>query len=96
LDELAAIKENNSRLRFRHMRHQTKSSLIVISSRPVNHASTWLETPLHYVTIGYRDQRLGLLVETGDEEEARREAEELCTGLDGLMRILSVSKVVLQ
>jgi hypothetical protein len=61
-----------------------------------NQAPTWIETLSHYVTIGYGGQQLGLLVETDDEEEARREAEDLCAGFDGPATILSVRKVVIQ
>ncbi len=54
------------------------------------------ESPWHYVRVGYGDKQMGLLVETGDEEEARREGEELCTSFGADARILSVRRVVVQ
>ena len=59
-------------------------------------APSWLKTPWHYATLGYRGQQLGLLVETDDEEDARREAEDLCTRFGGDARVLSVQKVMIQ
>jgi hypothetical protein len=50
-----------------------------MASAPANQASGWFETAWHYVSIGYGDQQMGLLVGTDDEKEARREAEELCS-----------------
>jgi hypothetical protein len=52
--------------------------------------------PWHYASIQYGDQLFGLLVETEDEEEARREARELCTSFGDQARLLSVTKVVIQ
>lgn len=54
------------------------------------------ESPWHYVSVGYGGKQMGLLVETGDEEEARREGEELCTSFGADARILSVRRVVVQ
>lgn len=78
------------------MRHQTKTRTEAIASTPVNQAASWLETPWHYATVGYRSQQLGLLVETDNEEEARREVEELCTRFGPQARVLSVRKVIIQ
>jgi hypothetical protein len=47
------------------------------------------------VSIGYCDRQMGLLVATDDEEEARREAEKLCSVLGGA-KVLFVRKVVIQ
>ena len=67
------------------------------ASKPaVDQAPSWFETPWHQVTIGYSGQQLILLVETDDEEEAQREAQELCAGFDRPARVLSVRRVVLQ
>jgi hypothetical protein len=68
-----------------------------MSSAPLNGKSGWFETPWHYVSIGYGDQQMGLLVGTDDEKEARREAEELCSSsFGGRAKILFVRKVVMQ
>ena len=53
-------------------------------------------SPWHYASIRYAGQLLGLLVETDDEEEARREARELCTSFGSQAILLSVTKVVIQ
>jgi hypothetical protein len=78
------------------LRHQTKSGTAAIASEPVSQAPSWLETPWHYAIVGYRGQQLGLLFETDDEEEARREAEELCTRFGDEARVLAVRKVMIQ
>jgi hypothetical protein len=62
----------------------------------VNQAPKWLETPWHYATVGYCGQELGLLVETDDEEAARREGEEPCTYFGDQARVLCVRKVMIQ
>src|SRR2546427_4128309 len=80
---LTATQRADSVLRFPYLRHQTKSGAAAIASKRVNQAPSWLDTPWHYATVGYRGQQLGLLVETDDEKEARREAEELCTRFGG-------------
>ena len=59
-------------------------------------ASGCFATSWHYVDIRYGQTHMSLLVETDDEQEARREAEELCTHFDGQASVLSVRKVVLQ
>ena len=91
---------NNQRtdggLSFLHLRHYTKSGTAAIAGKPVNPAPSWLETHWHYVTLGYRGQEVGLLVKTDDEEEAWREAEELCSRFGGQARLLSVRKVMIQ
>ena len=79
------------------MRHQTKSGMAASANEPsVIQATSGLETSWHYVTIGYGGGQLGLLVETDDEDAARREAQELCADFDSQAMILSVTKVVLQ
>jgi hypothetical protein len=65
-------------------------------SPPPSGGLGWFETPWHYVSLDYRGNQLGLLVETDDEDEARREAEEFCSSFDGPARILSVRKVGFQ
>jgi hypothetical protein len=39
---------------------------------------------------------MGLLVQTGDEQEARREAKKVCSQLGDQARLLEVQKVVVQ
>ncbi len=39
---------------------------------------------------------MGLLVQTGDEQEARREAKKVCSVLGDQARLLEVRKVVVQ
>ena len=56
----------------------------------------WFDTPWHYVSVDYRGREVGLLVQTGDEEEARREAEELFASFGAEANVLSVRKVVIQ
>ena len=78
------------------MPKQTKYRESTMSSAPPNGKSGWFETPWHYVSIGHGDHQMGLLVGTDDEEEARREAEKLCSGFGGRAKILFVRKVVIQ
>jgi hypothetical protein len=78
------------------MGREAKDSRATVSSKPVIETAGWLEAPWHYVTIGYCGQQLGLLVETDDEEEAWREAEELCNGFDAQAKVLWVRKVAIQ
>jgi hypothetical protein len=75
---------------------QTKYSESTMSSAPPNGKFGWFETPWHYVSIGHGDHQMGMLLETDDEEEARREAEKLCSGFGGRAKILFVRKVVIQ
>jgi hypothetical protein len=78
------------------MPQQTKDSRSTTASAPANQASGWFETTWHYVSIGYGDQQMGLLVGTDDEKEARREADELCSSFGGRAKILFIRKVVIQ
>jgi hypothetical protein len=77
------------------MRHETKNSRATAITRPVIETPGWLEASWH-VTIDYQGQRLDLLVGTDDEDEARREAEELCNGFDAHAKVLWVRKVAIQ
>lgn len=54
------------------------------------------KAPWYYASIQFGEYLMGLLVETDDEEEARREAEELRTCFGAQARVLSVRKVVIQ
>jgi hypothetical protein len=74
----------------------TKNSRSTTASAPPNGKSGWFDAPWHYVSIGYCDRQMGLLVGTDDEEKARREADKLCGGLGGRAKILFVRKVVIQ
>jgi hypothetical protein len=69
---------------------------MMTSDLPACSGSGWFQTLRHYVSVSYRSQQLGLLVETDDEDDARRGVEELCTAVDGPAKILCVRKVVLQ
>jgi len=84
IDHLSASRDTENSARRRQGR------------RHVDHTLTLTETQWHYVTIGYGHHLLGLLVETEDEDIARSEAEEVCTGLYGHARVLEVRKVVIQ
>ena len=66
------------------------------TSRSVIETPGWLEAPWHHVTIDYRGQQFSLMVETDDEDEARREAEDLCNGFDARAKVLWVRKVAIQ
>ena len=78
------------------MRHETKNFRATASSESLLNAPGSLEAQWHYVTIDYEGRELGLLVGTDDEEEARREAQELCNGFDAQAKVLWVRKVILQ
>lgn len=65
-------------------------------SAALNEAPNWFESDWHYVCVGYGGQQMGLLVETDDEEEAWREAEDLCARFGSEARTLFVRKVVIQ
>ncbi len=50
----------------------------------------------HYASIQYQGRLMSLLIETDDEDVARREAEEICESFGDQAILLSVTKVVLQ
>jgi hypothetical protein len=50
----------------------------------------------YYATIRYEGRLIGLLVETGDEEVAHQEAEEISSNLGFAATLLDVKKVVIQ
>jgi hypothetical protein len=82
------------------MKPESKHSNITIKAikarRSANEGPGWFATPWYYVSIGYRGKRMGLLVETDSEEEARREAEAFCIDLGHVAKRISVTKVVIQ
>jgi hypothetical protein len=78
------------------MSHEAKNSRAMATGQPVIETPGWLEAPWHHVTIAYHGQQLGPLVETDDEDQARREAEELCNGFDAQAKVLWVRKVAIQ
>ncbi len=90
------IQQARSSLRFGNLPKQAKYGGSTTVSAPPNGKSGWFETPWHYVSIGHGDHQMGMLVGTDDEEEARREAEKLCSGFGGRAKILFVRKVVIQ
>ena len=55
-----------------------------------------LDASWHYVSVGYGGKQMGLLVETDDEDEAWREAEDLRRAFGADARILDVRRVVIQ
>ena len=56
----------------------------------------WLDAHWHYASIDYDGHSLGLLVETDNESEARRDAEALCVEFEIEARVLLVTKVAVQ
>jgi hypothetical protein len=79
------------------MQPESKHTLKAIKARrSAKTGAGWFETPWYYVSIAYRGKRMGLLVETDSEEEARREGEALCLDLGHLAKRISVTKIVVQ
>ena len=78
------------------MQHKNKISGATTTVGRANEAAGWFDTPCYYVSIAYGGSQMGLLVRTGDEERARREADRLCTCFGAMARTLSVRKVVIQ
>ena len=62
----------------------------------VNGVASWFDSPCYYVCVGFGGKQMGLLVETDDEDEAWREAEDLCQSFGEQARTLYVRKVTLQ
>ena len=52
--------------------------------------------PWHYASIQYGKHLIGLMIETDNEDAARREAEEMCESFAGRAILLGVMRVVLQ
>jgi hypothetical protein len=55
-----------------------------------------LDAQWHYVSVSYAGKQMGLLVETDDEDEAWREAEDLRRAFGADAKITDVRKVVVQ
>ena len=55
-----------------------------------------LDSQWHYVSVSYDGKQMGLLVETDDEDEAWREAEDLRRAFGTGAKITAVQKVVVQ
>ncbi len=55
-----------------------------------------LDSQWHYVSVSYDGKQMGLLVETDDEDEAWREAEDLRRAFGAGAKITDVRKVVIQ
>ena len=55
-----------------------------------------LDSQWHYVSVSYDGKQMGLLVETDDEDEAWREAEDLRRAFGADAKITAVQKVVVQ
>jgi hypothetical protein len=76
---------------------ESKNTIKAIKARrSTKTGAGWFETPWYYVSIAYRGKRMGLLVETDSEEEARREGEAFCGDLGHVAKRISVTKVVIQ
>jgi hypothetical protein len=58
---------------------------------PVRPANEW-----HYANIDYAGQSLGLLIQTSDEDLARREAQEFCDAFGGWATVLDIRRAVVQ
>ena len=78
------------------MDHKSKIIEATTTSERVKQAPGWFDTPWYYISIAYGDSQMGLLVQTDDEEQARREADQLCGCFGAMARTLAVRKVVLQ
>jgi hypothetical protein len=81
------------------MRQETKKIAAATeapSAPSVNGVAMLTSAPWYYAGIRYGDHRMGLLVQTGDEQEARREAKKICSALGDQARLLEVRKVVVQ
>jgi len=51
---------------------------------------------LHYVSLGYRGQQLGLVIDTDDEKKARRQAQTFCISIGARAKVIAVRKVVVR
>jgi hypothetical protein len=60
------------------------------------HEPSLLDAQWHYVSVSYDGKQMGLLVETDDEDEAWREAEDLRRAFGADAKITAVQKVVVQ
>jgi hypothetical protein len=78
------------------MRQETKKIAVATEAPSVNGVSILTSAPWYYAGIQYGDHQMGLLVQTGDEQEARREAKKICSELGDQARLLEVRKVVVQ
>jgi hypothetical protein len=59
-------------------------------------AQSWFDTRWHYVSVDYNGRELGLLVETDDEDAAKRDAEDLCVAFGVQAKVRQITKVVIQ
>ena len=78
------------------LRRKNKSIRSATTGKRVKQARHLFDDPCFYVSIAYGDSQMGLLVRTGDEARARREADRLCTSFGAMAKTLSVTKVVIQ
>src|SRR6266851_2960860 len=78
------------------MRQETKKIAVATEAPSGNLAAILTSAPWYYAGIQYGDHLMGLLVQTGDEQEARREAKKVCSQLGDQARLLEVQKVVVQ
>jgi hypothetical protein len=67
-----------------------------IIDRSFSKEPTLLDAQWHYVSVSYSGKQMGLLVETDDEDEAWREAEDLRRAFGAGAKITDVRKVVIQ
>jgi hypothetical protein len=61
------------------------------SGAPQRPAGEW-----RYANIDYGGQLLGLLIQTGDEDLARREAQEFCDAFGGSATVLEIRRAVVR
>jgi hypothetical protein len=73
-----------------------KKSDTPIIDQSFNQAPGLLDAQWHYVSVSYGGKQMGLLVETDDEDEAWREAEDLRRAFGAGAKITDVRKVVIQ
>jgi len=78
------------------MQQETKKIAVATEAPSGNLAAILTSAPWYYAGIQYGDHLMGLLVQTGDEQEARREAKKVCSQLGDQARLLEVQKVVVQ
>jgi len=67
-----------------------------IIDRSFSEEPSLLDAQWHYVSVSYSGKQMGLLVETDDEDEAWREAEDLRRAFGAGAKITDVRKVVIQ
>jgi hypothetical protein len=78
------------------MRQKTKKNALATEAPYGNLVAILTSAQWYYADVQYGDHLMGLLVQTGDEQEAWREAKKVCSELGDQARLLEVRKVVVQ